>query len=193
MQGLRELQKAQKVFLYLLCLTIAIILPALDLISNINSVADFQKMGQKGYCTTHLSFGDKGDCQGWLVGEENKGLSYMFLMMNAARIAVGRGAAAIASAAYYASLQYARDRVQGRPVGMSKEDAKKSTIIDHADVRRMLMTMKSYTDAMRYLMYDNQLMMDLEYFAEDEETKAFGEERCGLLTPVTKAWNLLYQ
>ena len=95
-----------------------------SLVSNdVNSVADFQKMGQKGYCTTHLSFGDKGDCQGWLVGEENKGLSYMFLMMNAARIAVGRGAAAIASAAYYASLQYANERPQGRKLA---SDGKKN-------------------------------------------------------------------
>ena len=70
---------------------------------------------------------------------------------------------------------------------MSKEDAKKSTIIDHADVRRMLITIKSYVDAMRYLMYDNQLMLDLEYFAEGE-LKEFGEERCGILTPITKAW-----
>ena len=125
-----------------------------SLVSNdVNSVADFQKMGQKGYCTTHLSFGDKGDCQGWLVGEENKGLSYMFLMMNAARIAVGRGAAAIASAAYYASLQYANERPQGRKLasdGKKNLKDKQSLIIEHPDVRRMLMTMKSYTDAMRY-------------------------------------------
>ena len=71
---------------------------------------------------------------------------------------------------------------------MSKEEAKSSTIIDHADVRRMLMTIKAYVDAMRYLMYDNQLMLDVEYFGEDEEMKAFGEERCGILTPITKAW-----
>ena len=94
---------------------------------------------------------------------------------------------ACASGALQGASQYARDRVQGRPVGMSKEDAKKSTIIDHADVRRMLITIKSYVDAMRYLMYDNQLMLDLEYFAEGE-LKEFGEERCGILTPITKAW-----
>ena len=75
--------------------------------NDVNSVADFQKMGQKGYCTTHLGFGDKEDCRGWLVGEENQGLKYMFMMMNAARIGVGRAASAIASAAYQASLQYA--------------------------------------------------------------------------------------
>ena len=70
---------------------------------------------------------------------------------------------------------------------MTKEEAKDSTIIDHADVRRTLMTIKSYLDAMRYMNYDNHLMLDLEYFAEGE-LKDFGKERCGILTPITKAW-----
>ena len=125
---------------------------------------------------------------GYLVGEENRGLNYMFTMMNEARVWVGGQGLACASGSLQGAAQYARDRVQGRPVGMSKEDAKNSTIIDHADVRRMLMTIKAYVDAMRYLMYDNQLMLDVEYFGEDEEMKAFGEERCGILTPITKAW-----
>ncbi len=88
---------------------------------------------------------------------------------------------------YDGSVGYLVGEENRGPVGMSKEDAKKSTIIDHADVRRMLITIKSYVDAMRYLMYDNQLMLDLEYFAEGE-LKEFGEERCGILTPITKAW-----
>ena len=125
---------------------------------------------------------------GYLVGEENRGLNYMFTMMYEARVWVGGQGLACASGSLQGAAQYARDRVQGRPVGMSKEDAKNSTIIDHADVRRMLMTIKSYVDAMRYMMYDNQLMLDVEYFAEDEEMKAYGEERCGILTPITKAW-----
>ena len=124
----------------------------------------------------------------FIVPKKNRGLNYMFTMMNEARVWVGGQGLACANGALIGAAQYARDRVQGRPVGMSKEEAKKSTIIDHADVRRMLMTIKAYVDAMRYLMFDNQLMMDLEYFAEDEETKAFGEERCGILTPITKAW-----
>jgi len=147
-----------------------------------------EKLGIHASPTCVMEYGGNEGAVGYLVGEENRGLSYMFTMMNEARVWVGGQGLSCAVPALQGAAQYARDRVQGRPVGMSKEDAKKSTIIDHADVRRMLMTMKSYTDAMRYLMYDNQLMMDLEYFAEDEETKAFGEERCGLLTPVTKAW-----
>jgi len=147
-----------------------------------------EKLGIHASPTCVMEYGGNEGAVGYLVGEENRGLTYMFTMMNEARVWVGGQGLSCAVPAFQGAAQYARDRVQGRPVGMSKEDAKNSTIIDHADVRRMLMTMKSYTDAMRYLMYDNQLMMDLEYFAEDEETKAFGEERCGLLTPVTKAW-----
>ena len=114
--------------------------------NDVTSVADFQKMGQKGYCTSHLGFGDNDDCRGWLVGEENKGLYYMFLMMNAARIAVGRGASAIATAAYNASLNYANERPQGRKLssdGKKNPDEKPSLIIEHPDVRRMLLFQKS--------------------------------------------------
>ena len=111
----------------------------------------------------------------------------MFTTINEARIRAGGHGLACTIGALQGAAQYARDRVQGRPVGMSKEDAKNSTIIDHADVRRMLMTMKSYSDAMRYMMYDSQMMLDLSYFAEDD-LKDFGEERCGLLTPISKSW-----
>ena len=153
--------------------------------NNVNCISIEEKLGIHASPTCVMEYDGS---VGYLIGEENRGLNYMFTMMNEARVWVGGQGLACANGALQGAAQYARDRVQGRPVGMSKEDAKNSTIIDHADVRRMLMTIKAYVDAMRYLMYDNQLMMDLEYFAEDEETKAFGEERCGLLTPVTKAW-----
>ncbi|WP_276388909.1 acyl-CoA dehydrogenase [Eudoraea chungangensis] len=116
------------------------------LVSNdVNTLADFEKMGQKGYCTTHLSFGDKKDCKGWLVGEANQGLKYMFLMMNGARIGVGRGAAAITMAAYQTSLAYAKERPQGRALSSTgKKDAseKQTLIINHPDVKRMLLLQK---------------------------------------------------
>ena len=153
--------------------------------NNVSCISIEEKLGIHASPTCVMEYSES---TGYLVGEENRGLSYMFTMMNEARIWVGGQGLACASGALQGAAQYARDRVQGRPVGMSKEDAKNSTIIDHADVRRMLMTIKSYVDAMRYLMYDNQLMLDVEYFAEDEETKSFGEERCGILTPITKAW-----
>ena len=153
--------------------------------NNVSCISIEEKLGIHASPTCVMEYDGS---IGYLVGDENRGLNYMFTMMNEARVWVGGQGLASASGALQGAAQYARDRVQGRPVGMSKEDAKESTIIDHADVRRMLMTIKSYVDAMRYMMYDNQLMLDVEYFAEDEEMKAFGEERCGILTPITKAW-----
>lgn len=117
--------------------------------NDVMTVADFQKMGQRGYCTTHLGFGDNDDCRGWLVGEEHKGLAQMFLMMNGARIAVGRGAAAIAMAAYRTSLQYANERPQGRKLsadGKKNPTEKQSLIIEHPDVRRMLLLQKAIVE-----------------------------------------------
>ncbi len=152
--------------------------------NNVSCISIEEKLGIHASPTCVMEYDGS---VGYLVGEENRGLNYMFTMMNEARVWVGGQGLASASGALQGAAQYARDRVQGRPVGMSKEDAKESTIIDHADVRRMLMTIKSYVDAMRYMMYDNQLMLDVEYFAEGE-LKEFGEERCGILTPITKAW-----
>ena len=152
--------------------------------NNVSCISIEEKLGIHASPTCVMEYDGS---IGYLVGEENRGLTYMFTMMNEARVWVGGQGLACASGALQGAAQYARDRVQGRPVGMSKEDAKNSTIMDHADVRRMLLTIKSYVDAMRYLMYDNQLMLDLEYFGEGE-LKEFGEERCGILTPITKAW-----
>jgi len=112
----------------------------------------------------------------------------MFTMMNEARVWVGGQGLSTTAAAMQGAAQYARDRIQGRPIGMDKEKAKTASIIEHADVRRMLMTMKAYTDAMRYMLYDNQLLIDLEYFSDDKEAKSVGEEKCSILTPITKAW-----
>ena len=152
--------------------------------NNVSCISIEEKLGIHASPTCVMEYDGS---IGYLVGEENRGLTYMFTMMNEARVWVGGQGLACASGALQGAAQYARDRVQGRPVGMSKEDAKNSTIMDHADVRRMLLTIKSYVDAMRYLMYDNQLMLDLEYFGEGD-LKEFGEERCGILTPITKAW-----
>ena len=152
--------------------------------NNVTCISIEEKLGIHASPTCVMEYNES---VGYLVGEENRGLNYMFTMMNEARVWVGGQGLACASGSLQGAAQYARDRVQGRPVGMSKEDAKNSTIIDHADVRRMLMTIKSYSDAMRYMMYDSQMMLDFSYFG-DEDTKDFGEERCGILTPVSKAW-----
>ena len=152
--------------------------------NNISCLSIEEKMGIHGSPTCVMEYTNS---TGYLIGEENRGLSYMFTTINEARIRAGGHGLSCATGALQGAVQYSRDRVQGRPVGMSKEEAKNSTIINHADVRRMLMTMKAYTDAMRYMLYDNQMMLDLSYFA-DGDLKKHGEGRCGLLTPITKAW-----
>tara|TARA_B100001057_G_scaffold489754_1_gene576587 strand:- start:2610 stop:4394 length:1785 start_codon:yes stop_codon:yes gene_type:complete len=152
--------------------------------NKVNCISIEEKLGIHGSPTCVMEYDGS---VGYLIGEENMGLNYMFTTINEARIRAGGHGLACTSGALQGASQYARDRVQGRPVGMTKEEAKDSTIIDHADVRRTLMTIKSYLDAMRYMNYDNHLMLDLEYFAEDE-LKDFGKERCRILTPITKAW-----
>ena len=152
--------------------------------NNVNCISIEEKLGIHGSPTCVMEYDGS---VGYLIGEENMGLNYMFTTINEARIRAGGHGLACTSGALQGASQYARDRVQGRPVGMTKEEAKDSSIIDHADVRRTLMTIKSYLDAMRYMNYDNHLMLDLEYFAEGE-LKDFGKERCGILTPITKAW-----
>jgi len=152
--------------------------------NNVNCISIEEKLGIHGSPTCVMEY---DGAVGYLVGEKNQGLSYMFTTINEARIRVGGHGLACTTGALQGAAQYARDRVQGRPVGMSKEDAKNSTIIDHADVRRMLMTIKAYSDAMRYMMYDNQMMLDFLYFGNDDQKK-YGEARGGLLTPISKSW-----
>lgn len=159
--------------------------------NDVNTIGDYQKMGQKGYCTTHLSFGDNGDCRGWLVGEPHQGLKYMFLMMNEARIAVGRGAAAIAMAASRASLQYARERPQGRLIedSGSKDPGKEQTlIINHPDVRRMLMLQKAVTEGALYLVLLSSRFQDLSLTHADEEKRKYYGMLLDLLTPIAKTY-----
>ena len=152
--------------------------------NNVRCLSIEEKMGIHGSPTCVMEYTNS---TGYLIGEENRGLNYMFTTINEARIRAGGHGLSCATGALQGAVQYSLDRVQGRPVGMSKEDAKNSTIIDHADVRRMLMTIKAYTDAMRYMLYDNQMMLDLSYYA-DGDLKDFGTGRCGLLTPITKSW-----
>ena len=159
--------------------------------NDVTTVADFQKMGQKGYCTTHLGFGDAGDCQGYLVGEANKGLQYMFLMMNAARIGVGRGASAIASAAYYASLQYANERPQGRKLtsdGTKNVHEKQSLIVEHPDVRRMLLLQKAVVEGSMSLVLRAAKYYDLEVTAQSNEEKKKYNTLLEMIIPVVKTY-----
>jgi butyryl-CoA dehydrogenase len=109
-------------------------------VSNDVAVAGvYHKLGYRGAPITQLQFGENGDCRGYLVGREHQGLACMFQMMNEARIGVGLGATAIGSAAYYAALQYCRERPQGRKPGVKDPCAPQVPLIEHADVKRMLL------------------------------------------------------
>ena len=159
--------------------------------NDVMTVADFQKMGQKGYCTTHLGFGDNDDCRGWLVGEEHKGLAQMFLMMNGARIAVGRGAAAIAMAAYRTSLQYANERPQGRKLsadGKKNPTEKQSLIIEHPDVRRMLLLQKSIVEGSLSLVLLASKYQDILTTATSKEEKEKYHLLLEMIIPIVKTY-----
>ena len=146
----------------------------------------FHKMGQKGVPAAHLTFGDKDDCIGYLVGEENKGLSYMFQMMNEARLGVGLIGVAIASAAYYAALEYAQERPQGRRLSEEgdKKDNSQSKIIEHAYVRRMLLFQKAVVEGSLGLIMECGLYEDLSGVATDEAEKEKYHLLLDLLTPI---------
>ncbi|WP_396633891.1 acyl-CoA dehydrogenase [Maribacter sp. R86514] len=159
--------------------------------NDVTTVADFQKMGQRGYCTTHLFFGDKEDCKGWLVGEPNQGLKYMFLMMNGARIGVGRGAAAIATAAYHASLNYANERPQGRKLtSTGKKDAneEQTLIINHPDVRRMLLLQKAVSEGSLSLIFLAAKYQDLSLSSTTADDREKYRLLLEILTPVVKTY-----
>jgi butyryl-CoA dehydrogenase len=159
--------------------------------NDVMTVADFQKMGQRGYCTTHLGFGDKDDCRGWLVGTAHKGLAQMFLMMNGARIAVGRGAAAIAMAAYRTSLQYANERPQGRKLsadGKKNPTEKQSLIIEHPDVRRMLLLQKSIVEGSLSLVMLASKYHDIVTTATSKEEKEKYHLLLEMIIPIVKTY-----
>lgn len=159
--------------------------------NDVMTVADFQKMGQRGYCTTHLGFGDANDCHGWLVGEPHQGLRYMFMMMNGARIAVGRGAAAIAMAAYQAALEYANERPQGRKLtstGKKNPEEGQSLIIEHPDVRRMLLLQKAIAEASLSLVLLASKYQDIRQSATDEEVRNKYHLLLEMIIPIVKTF-----
>ena len=155
--------------------------------NDVFCAGDFQKMGQKGYATTHLSFGDNDNCRGYLVGEPHQGLKYMFQMMNGARISVGQCAASVAMAAYQASLQYCKERPQGR-VPSEKDPLKSPTlIIHHADVQRMLLTQKAITEGSLSLAMECNHLYDIVHASQGEE-KTNALLILEILTPIVKTY-----
>lgn len=148
-----------------------------------------EKMGIHGNATCSMSLGSKGQCRGLLLGEENKGMRAMFVMMNEARLLVGIQAFACATASYLHALNYARQRVQGRHLlNMMDKSAPSVPIIQHPDIRRMLLTMKAYVDGMRSLLYYVGMCEDRKSISEDEEERARYQGIVDLLIPVAKGY-----
>jgi acyl-CoA dehydrogenase len=136
------------------------------------------KLGIHASPTCVMSFGDNGGAVGYLVGEENKGLRYMFTMMNHARLNVGLQGVAISERAYQLAVSYAKERVQGGGL----------TIINYPDVRRMLMLIRSSVEAMRAITYTTLGMLDIATHSTDETARATAQQRVDLMTPIVKGW-----
>ncbi|WP_210518040.1 acyl-CoA dehydrogenase [Hymenobacter terricola] len=159
-----------------------------DLISNdVVTAGIYHKLGCKGAPIAHLMIGGQDDCRGYLVGEPNKGLSYMFQMMNEARLAVGVSAAAIGTAAYYAALEYARARPQGRLIANRDVTQPQVPIIQHADVKRMLLFQKATMEGALGLLLQCSYYMDVARAGEGEE-KERAELLLDLLMPIAKTY-----
>jgi hypothetical protein len=133
-----------------------------------------------------LQFGDHGGAIGTLVGQENRGLEYMFIMMNAARFAVGMQGIGLAERAYQKAVSYAKDRVQSRDLSGS---AGPVTIIHQPDVRRMLMSMRAQTEAARALAYVTAAALDAAHHSEDEATRKANQAFYEYMVPVVKGWS----
>jgi butyryl-CoA dehydrogenase len=150
------------------------------------------KMGWRGTVNTVLGFGERGDCRGYLVGEANQGLACMFQMMNEARIAVGMCAVALGYAGYRYSLGYARERRQGRPVDGKDPSSPPVAIIEHADVRRMLLAQKSWVEGgLALVLYCARLVDDIAT-CDEPAARSRLQLLLELLTPIAKSWPAEY-
>ncbi len=146
------------------------------------------KMGHKGTTNCLLNFGESGDSIGYLVGGENQGLSNMFHMMNEARVAVGMAATVIGLGGYLYSLDYARNRPQGRHLTNKNPESPMVMISEHADVKRMLMTQKAFVEGAQSLILYAARLLDEQASAESEEEKVRATLLLELLTPICKSW-----
>ncbi len=155
--------------------------------NDVNCAGIYHKLGYRGAPITHLAFGENDDCRGWLVGEANKGLGYMFQMMNGARIDVGLGASSIASAAYYASLAYARQRPQGRRLASKNPLEAQVAIIEHPDIKRMLLFQKAVVEGSLSLLMQCSRYADMEKVTTGEMRENYNL-LLELLTPVAKSY-----
>ena len=155
--------------------------------NDLRCVSIEHKLGIHASPTALMSFGDYEGAVGTIVGEENRGLEYMFTMMNNARLAVGLEGVAVAERAYQQARDYARERVQGRALGST--DSEPVTIVHHPDVRRMLLSMKSQAEATRALAYYVAAGIDVARRHPDDDVRRQRRMLVDLLTPVVKAWS----
>jgi butyryl-CoA dehydrogenase len=147
------------------------------------------KLGQRGIVNTFLKFGERGECVGYLVGQPHQGLTQMFHMMNEARIGVGMGAIMLGMAGYLYSLQYARERRQGRHPEQKDPATAPVALIEHADVRRMLLQQKSYCEGAFALAIYAGTLIDVQAQDGDATIRRDAMLKLELLTPVIKAWS----
>ncbi|MBT3312547.1 MAG: acyl-CoA dehydrogenase [Desulfobacterales bacterium] len=147
----------------------------------------YHKLGYKGAPITELSIGEKDDCHGYLIGKENSGLFQMFQMMNEARIGVGLGATGISSAAYYASLDYTKERPQGRKYTQKDPATPQIPIIEHADVKRMLLFQRSIVEGSLSLLTQCSMYGDFEHIMEGDEKEKYAL-LLDILVPVAKSY-----
>ena len=155
--------------------------------NDVKCVSLEHKLGIHASPTAVMSFGDRGGAVGYLVGEENRGLEYMFVMMNLARFAVGIQGLGISERAYQQARDYARERVQGKPVGSTGPDRR--AIIHHPPVRRKLMRMKAEIEAMRAVSYTAARSIDFAHRHPEKAVRAYHQTRLDLLIPIVKGWN----
>lgn len=156
--------------------------------NDVHLMGLYHKMGGRAHTSTQLSFGDNDNCVAYLIGEPNQGLRYMFHMMNEARIGVATGAAVMGYAGYLYSLEYARERPQGRPASNRDPDSPPVPIVQHADVRRMLLAQKAYSEAgLALCLYGRRLLDDLATHP-DETSRKEAKHLLDVLTPIIKSW-----
>lgn len=155
--------------------------------NDVTTSGIYHKLGYRGCPITQLNLGDHDDCRGWLIGEPHRGLKYMFRMMNEARIAVGMGATAMASAAYYASLDYAKTRCQGHCVTQKDPQKPQIPIIEHADVKRMLLFQRAVVEGALALILQGSLYVDMQKILTGENKEVY-RALLDILTPVIKSY-----
>ncbi len=158
--------------------------------NDVNCGGIEHKMGLKGSATATLNFGDEGKCYGYLLGQEFQGIQLMFQMMNEARLGVGLQGFAVGNVAYLHALKYAKERIQGVEITKMRDpNAPRVPIIKHPDVRRMLMTMKTYAEGLRALIYRGAYYADLAEVATDPKEKEHCENMIDLLIPIVKGYS----